>query len=185
MQTLIAITYPNEAQARGTLDVVAKAQSGYLARLEDACIVTRDPDGKAHLHQMVNTTATGGLSGAFWGTLIGLIFLNPLLGLVVGGATGAVGGAITDYGISDDFMKGLAKDIQPGSAALFLMLQDATLDRILPELAQHGGSLLYTNLSKEAEARFAGQLDNRAAFDETAGIVAPSTSDTPSASTIP
>ena len=172
MQTLIAITYPSEAQARETLDVVAKAQSGYLTRLEDACIVTRDTDGKAHLHQMFNTAAAGGVSGAFWGALIGLIFLNPLLGLVVGGATGAIGGAVTDYGISDDFMKGLAKDIQPGSAALFMMLQDATLDRILPELAHHGGSLLYTNLSQDAEAQFASEMDNRNAFDETVAPVA-------------
>ena len=99
----------------------------------------------------------------------------------MGGATGAVGGAVTDYGISDDFMRGLAKDVQPGSAALFMMLQDATLDRVLPELAHHGGSLLYTNLSKEAEAQFAGELDNRNAFDETT-VANPGV---PPASTIP
>ncbi len=161
MQTLIAITYPSEAQARETLEVVAKAQSGYLAKLEDACIVTRDAEGKAHLHQAFNTALAGGAGGAFWGLLIGLLFMNPLIGLVVGGAAGAAGGAFTDYGISDDFMKGLANDIQPGSAALFMMLQDATLDRVLPELAHHGGSLLYTNLSKDAEAEFASQIDNR------------------------
>ena len=174
MQTLIAITYPSEVQARETLDVIAKAQKSYLARLEDACIVTRDADGKAHLHQLVApaVTAVSGVSGAFWGTLIGLIFLNPLLGLVVGGAAGAASGAITDYGISDDFMRGLANDVQPGSAALFLMLQDVTLDRVLPELAHHGGSLLYSNLSKEAEAEFTGNLDNRVAFEET---IAPTT----------
>ena len=167
MQTLIAITYPSEAQARGTLDVVAKAQSGYLARLEDACIVTRDADGKAHLHQMMNTTLAGGAGGAFWGTLIGLLFLNPLIGLAVGGAVGAASGALTDYGISDAFMKDLSQNLQPGSAALFMMLQDPTLDRVLPDLAQHGGTLLYSNLSKDAEAQFNGQLDNRAAFEET------------------
>lgn len=78
--------------------------------------------------------------------------------MVVGGATGALSGAATDYGISDDFMKGLAKDIQPGSAALFMMLRDATLDRVLPDLAQHGGTLLYTNLSKDVESGFAQDL---------------------------
>lgn len=163
MQTLIAITYPSEAEARATLDVIVKAQKSYLARLEDACIVTRDADGKAHLHQLVApvVTAAQGLSGAFWGTLIGFIFLNPLLGLVVGGAAGAVGGAVTDYGISDDFMRGLAQEVQPGSAALFMMLQDATLDRVLPELAHHGGRLLYTNLSKDAETQLASEMDNR------------------------
>lgn len=167
MQTLIAITYPGEAQARGTLDTIRQAQSGYLATLEDACIVTRDANGEAKLHQMFNTAVAGGTSGAIWGGLIGLLFLNPLLGMVVGGATGAAGGALTDYGISDDFMKGLAKDVQPGSSALFLMLRDATLDRVLPELAHHGGTLLYTNLSKDAEAQFASALDNRAAFEAT------------------
>ena len=166
MQTLIAITYPNESQAQATLETIRKAQSGYLAKLEDACIVTRDAGGEAKLHQMFNTTAAGGVSGIVWGGLIGLLFLNPLLGMAVGGATGAIGGAVTDYGISDNFMKGLAKDIQPGSSALFLMLRDPTLDRVLPELAHHGGSLLYTNLSKEAEAQFAGELDNRAGFDD-------------------
>ena len=165
MQTLIAITYPNETQAQATLDTIRKAQNAYLAKVEDACIVTRDAGGQAKLHQMFNTAAAGGVSGIVWGGLIGLLFLNPLLGMAVGGASGALGGAITDYGISDDFMKGLAKDIQPGSSALFMMLRDPTLDRVLPELAHHGGTLLYTNLSKEAEAHFAQSLDNRSAFD--------------------
>ena len=33
---------------------------------------------------MYNLTASGAVGGGFWGTLIGLIFMNPLLGLVVG-----------------------------------------------------------------------------------------------------
>ena len=171
MQTLIAITYPSETQAKETLDTIRKAQSAYLAKVEDACIVTRDAGGEAKFHQAFNTTAAGGVSGIFWGGLIGLLFLNPLLGMAVGGATGAIGGALTDYGISDDFMKGLAKDIQPGSSALFMMLRDPTLDRVLPELAHHGGTLLYTNLSKEAETEFAQALDNRSVFDDAPAAV--------------
>lgn len=57
MQTLLAIVYPSEAQARATLETVGRAQSSYLASLEDACIVTRDENGNAKLHQLVNTTA--------------------------------------------------------------------------------------------------------------------------------
>ena len=164
MQTLLAITYADESRARATLETIGKAQRSYLANLDDACIVTRDAEGKVKLHQMLNTTVSGGVSGVFWGGLIGLLFLNPLLGMAVGGASGAVGGALTDYGISDEFMKGLAKDITPGSSALFMMLRDPTLDRVLPELAQHGGTLLYTNLSKIDEQKFAEELSQHA-FD--------------------
>ena len=161
MQTLIAITYPSEAQAKAVLDTLREVQRDYLASVEDACIVTRDAAGDTKLHQTFSTTAAGATGGAFWGAIIGTLFLNPLLGLVVGGAAGAAGGAATDYGISDDFMRDLAKGVAPGSSALFVLLHDATLDKVESELASHGGTLLYTNLSREAEAQFAQELGGR------------------------
>lgn len=36
----------------------------------------------------MNLTAAGALGGGFWGTLVGLLFLNPLLGAAVGAASG-------------------------------------------------------------------------------------------------
>ncbi len=166
MQTLIAITYPTEAQAQSVLDTLRNLQRDYLANVEDACIVTRDASGETKLHQTFSTTAAGATGGAFWGAIIGTLFLNPLLGLVVGGAAGALGGAATDYGIADDFIRDLAKGITPGSSALFILLRDATLDKVEAELASHGGTLLYTNLPKDAEARFADELASR----ETTGL---------------
>jgi len=35
----------------------------------------------------------------------------------------ALGGALTYYGINDDFMKELAASLQPGSAALFVEIK--------------------------------------------------------------
>lgn len=162
MQTLIAITYASEAQAGQVLETLRKLQREYLASVEDACIVTRDAAGETKLHQTFSTTAAGATGGAFWGTIIGTLFLNPLLGLVVGGAAGALGGATTDYGISDAFMKDLAKGMTPGSSALFILLRDATIDRVESELAAHGGTLLYTNLPKDVEARLSQELSGGA-----------------------
>jgi uncharacterized membrane protein len=52
------------------------------------------------LNQAVNLTAAGALSGGFWGSLIGLIFLCPMLGFAIGAATGAASGALTECGKS-------------------------------------------------------------------------------------
>jgi uncharacterized membrane protein len=38
---------------------------------------------------------------SFWGSLIGLIFLMPLVGAALGAASGTLGGYLTDLGIND------------------------------------------------------------------------------------
>ena len=48
------------------------------------------------------------------GTLAGLLVLNPLAGMAVGGLAGAgfgaLSGSMADYGINDEFIKTLRKD---------------------------------------------------------------------------
>ena len=90
--------------------------------IADAVVVEKKQNGKVKLHQMYNLTASGAVGGGFWGVLIGLIFMNPLLGLVVGAGAGAVAGALSDVGINDDFMKQLAEKLTPGTSALFVLV---------------------------------------------------------------
>ncbi len=97
--------------------------------------------------------------GGFWGTLIGLIFLNPLLGLASGAAAGAIAGALSDVGVDDNFMKELAANFQSGASALFMLVRRATLDRVLDELQGTGGKVLKTSLSKEDETKLQTALD--------------------------
>ena len=126
--------------------------------LEDAVVATKDQAGKIKLHQAVNLTATGAVSGSFWGSLIGLMFLNPLLGLAMGAASGAVSGALTDVGINDKFMKDLAATLQPGSSALFVLARKATPDKVLEEIKGTGGTILQTSLSHDDEAKLQAAL---------------------------
>ena len=53
-------------------------------------VVTKDDKGKVKLYQAQNLTAAGAVSGSFWGTLIGMIFPNPLLGAAIGAGAGAL-----------------------------------------------------------------------------------------------
>jgi len=121
-------------------------------------VAVKDQQGKVKLHQAVNLTAAGAVSGGFWGALIGLLFLNPVLGLAIGAGAGAASGALTDVGINDKFMKELAGGMTPGSSALFVLVRKATPDKVLEELKGTGGKILKTSLTHEDEARLQAAL---------------------------
>ena len=79
MSDLIIIGYPDETTAENVWAELVKLQHDYLVDLEDAAIIRRDQKGKLHVTTPVHHQAAwGGLSGLFWGTLIGLLFLFPL-----------------------------------------------------------------------------------------------------------
>jgi len=151
MSDLIVIVYPTEARAEEMRSKLLDLQSQYLISIGDAVIAIRQPDGRVKLNQLMNTTAAGAISGGFWGTLVGLIFLMPLLGAAVGVASGALGGALADYGINDDFMKKLASKLTPGSAALFVEIRKMTEDKVLEAIRGTGGELLQTSLDHTKE----------------------------------
>ena len=158
MSTLVVVGYDDVFKAEEVRLKLMKMQKDYLIDLADAVVAVKDQSGKVKLHQAVNMTAAGAVSGGFWGTLIGLIFLNPLIGLAVGATTGAVSGALTDLGIDDKFMKDLAATLKNGSSALFVLVQKATPDKVLEELSGTGGKVLKSSLSHDDEAKLQAAL---------------------------
>jgi len=158
MSTLVVIEYDDQFKAEEVRLTLMKMQKDYLIDLADAVVAVKDQNGKVRLHQAVNLTAAGAVSGGFWGTLIGLMFLNPLLGMAMGAAAGAVSGALTDVGINDQFMKELAETMKPGSSTLFVLVRKATPDKVLEELQGTGGKVLRTSLSHEDEAKLQAAL---------------------------
>jgi uncharacterized membrane protein len=72
-------------------------------------------------------------------------------GAAIGAASGALGGALADFGINDKFMKDLADSIQPGNAALFVLINKITADKVLAEISGSGGVVLKTSLDETKE----------------------------------
>ena len=158
MSTLVVVGYDDQFKAEEVRLKLWKLQKEYLIDLEDAVVAIKDDKGSVKLHQAVNLTAAGAVGGGFWGSLVGLIFLNPLLGLAVGATTGAVSGALIDVGIDDKFMKALAETLAPGSSALFVLVRKATPDKVLEELKGTGGKVLKTSLSHDDEVKLQAAL---------------------------
>ncbi|MBL8396502.1 MAG: DUF1269 domain-containing protein [Candidatus Accumulibacter sp.] len=159
MSNLVVVAYDDQFKAEEVRTKLRKLQQDYLLDLEDAVVAVKDDKGRVKLHQLYNLTASGALSGGFWGTLIGLIFMNPLLGLAVGAGAGAVSGALSDVGINDDFMKDLAATFRNGSSVLFVLVRKATPDKVLEELQGTGGKVIKTSLTHEEEAKLQAVLD--------------------------
>ena len=158
MSTLIAVGYDNPFKAEEVRLKLQKMQQAYLIDLEDAVVAVKNAKGKVKLEQPINLTALGAASGGFWGALIGLIFLAPLVGFAVGALAGGVSGALRDVGINDQFIKDLADTMKPNTSALFVLVRKAKPDRVLDELKGTGGRILQSSLSHEEVDRLQGVL---------------------------
>ncbi|MGN8118267.1 DUF1269 domain-containing protein, partial [Labrys sp. 22185] len=161
MSDLIVVGFDSIDEADKVLLKLDALKKEYLVDLEDAVVVTRNAEGKVHLKQSINLTGIGAssglLSGALWGGLVGLLFLNPLAGFAIGGAVGAgvgaLSGSLADYGIDDDFIKSLGQTIPNNSSALFVLVRKVQPEKVLAEFSGLKGRVIKTSLSPEQEQK--------------------------------
>jgi uncharacterized membrane protein len=151
MSNLIVIGFDDEHTAFKMRVELVKLQKEYLIDMEDVVVVTKDDNDKVKLHQAVNLTAAGAVSGSFWGMLVGMIFFNPLLGAAAGAGAGALSGKFSDIGIDDNFIKELGKTLTSGTSAIFVLLRKATPDKVLDALQGFGGTVLKASLTADKE----------------------------------
>jgi len=161
MSSLVVVGFPTAGEAEEVRRALVDIQKEQLISLEDAVVVERDAEGHVHLRQAINLTAAGAASGGFWGVLVGLLFLNPLLGAAVGAGVGAASGALSDLGINDDFLREVGEGLTSGTAALCVLLRDSAPDRVIERLKAHAPNarLLRTNLSHADEDRLRQLLE--------------------------
>jgi uncharacterized membrane protein len=155
---LVAIAYDDLPTAQEVASNLGEAVKAHQIEVDDVVIVERRDDGNVKLHQP-SLTAVGAVSGALWGGLIGLLFLAPLVGMAFGAAGGAMGGAATDSGVDDEFMKRLGSELEPGKAALIVLVRKMSADKVLPEI-KVPGTVIQTSLSDEDEGALQAALDN-------------------------
>lgn len=150
--SLLVLGFDDTEEALAVGKKLQKLQKQDLIKIEDAALAIRDDSGRTKIKQLNNLVGAGALGGAFWGLLFGVIFFAPWLGMVVGAGAGALGGKLSDIGIDDDFIKEVGEEVGPGETALFLMISDVTVDKVLMELKSVQAKVIRTNLNSVQEA---------------------------------
>lgn len=155
MADLIIVAFPDEATAFAAGEALVALQKQYLIEMEDVVIVTRDDEGRVTLNQSVNLIKGGAIGGGMWGTLIGLLFLNPVVGAAVGAGAGALMGKFSDIGIDDDFLRDVGQSLDKGGAAVGMLVRKITTDKVYEKLEpfREKGRVIHTSLDHDAEAR--------------------------------
>ena len=171
MSTLIAIVYDDEQTGFDALDKLGEMSKMQLVTLADAAVAVKDQKGKVKIKQTLENQVSGSaaLWGGFWGLLIGLLFLAPIFWGLIGALMGYLAGKAGDVGIDDKFIKEVGDSLDPGQSALFMIVVEATLDKVLEEMSAFGGEVYQTSLSKEDEEKLKKALEHEnvsAAADE-------------------
>lgn len=153
MSELIVIGHDSVEQAEAARTALFAMVREDLLEVTDAVVATVDAKGTIRLHHMVDFWTLGAGGGAFWGLLAGLLVLQPIAGMLLGATAGALSGAMTDFGIKDEFMREVTATLAPGKAALFVLLRVSASDMVIARLGESGGKILRTDLDPAAEDR--------------------------------
>jgi len=150
MATLVAIGYPDQGTAEQARQTVQQLESELIIQADQVAAISRDPEGKYHV-----TTTHGGVSagggaiwGSFWGLLFGLLFFVPFAGLAFGAGLGALFGHLGEKGIDKAFQQQVRDQVQPGTSALFMVIEQMTEDKAIAALEKYGGTVIKTSLSE-------------------------------------
>jgi uncharacterized membrane protein len=151
MADLIAIGYPDETTADAAADEARRLARDLIIEPDAIASIVRDKDGRYHVHTSHHAVGGGATWGMFWGLLFGLLFFIPVFGMAVGAGLGALMGKVTKTGIDREFEEQVRGMIQPGTSALFLMVEKVTPDKAIDAMRKYGGTVLKTSLSKDGE----------------------------------
>src|SRR4051795_9024471 len=141
MADLVAIGYPDETTGSLAAEEVRRLSEDLIIEPDAVAVIVRDKEGKYHVHTSHHPVGGGATWGMFWGFLFGLLFFVPVLGMAVGTGLGAVFGKIEKSGIDKQFQQQVRDMLQPGTSALFLVVEKVTPDKAIEGLQEFGGTV--------------------------------------------
>ena len=151
MADLIAIGYPDVQTAESVAAELERLASELVIQPDAIAIISRDEKGKYRVRTTHHELATGATWGMFWGLLFGVLFFVPVLGLAIGAGLGALFGLVNKLEISDKFQRQVRDMLQPGTAAVFVIAEKMTTDKLIDVISKFNGTVLKTSLPRDVE----------------------------------
>jgi uncharacterized membrane protein len=153
--TLIAISYPDE-----TTGAAAAAEARTMARdlvieAEAIAVVSRNRDGGYQVdtnHRAVRGSAGWGM---YWALLFSELFFAPATRTGVGARLGVLVGEVAKSGIGPQLQAQVRELTQPGTSAVFLVVDRGTPRAAVERLHRVGATVLEAPLGKEPALPFA------------------------------
>ena len=147
MTTFTVWKFDNPEGAEHAAQVLKDAQRDGLVKIVDHAVMTWPPGAdKPETHHKHDDSHRGAAWGALWGVLGGALFAIPVAGAIAGVAIGALAKSTEGTGITKDDLARIRTEIVEGTSALFLVTEDADLDK-LGERFRFNTTLITTNLT--------------------------------------
>ena len=163
MADLIAIGYPDETTAIQAEEEAQRLAADLIIQPDAIAAIVRTKDGKFKVTTNHHVVGAGASYGMLWGLLFGVLFFVPVFGMAIGAGLGALMGKLEKSGIDKEFQKQVRGLLQPGTSALFLVVEKVTPDKAVEALSKYGGTVLKSSLTREAERELQEELHGSAA----------------------
>ncbi|BAL87000.1 hypothetical protein AMIS_17800 [Actinoplanes missouriensis 431] len=152
MTTFTVWKFDDPDRAEQMSRILHDAAADGLVKIVDYTVVTW-PEGaeKPETHHEHASSFRHAGWGAFWGFMIGSLFLVPVVGGVLGAGVGALDKSLQGTGIGRDELERIRTQITEGTSALFLVTTDGNLDRLGERFHGLHSKLIATNLTEGEE----------------------------------
>jgi uncharacterized membrane protein len=144
------LAYPTKERAAEALGLITELSKTDALTLRDAAVVVHTPENRIEVEQVRELAAgegavAGGVAGLLLGLVVGAVVPMTLVGLAGGGALG-----LFDTGIDNRRLRELGAELEPGAAALGVLVTDADWRLVRERMAPLGGEPIVLELSDEA-----------------------------------
>ena len=150
MTSLTVWVYPTAFGAgTGELHLRSLVERNLIVLHDAATIVWMPHDAQPRVRPVEHLTTRAAGRGAFWGSLVGLVLLNPVAGAAAGAGASALAQKARRAGLDDDFVDAVRRSVAPGTSALLVLSSRADQDAVGEVLAHSEAYLVHAELSRE------------------------------------
>ena len=148
MTTFTAWKFGSAEGAQQAADILDRARSEQLVTVVDRAVLEW-PTGasKPSLRHTKESEWRSSGWGAFWGLLVGSLFLMPFLGAAAGAVAGGLHQHLQGIGLTKEQLESIRQEGTPGTSVLFAVTDEGDLDRLGERFRGMEAKLVSTNLT--------------------------------------